>query len=84
MSEKLAVLYGYNPNEKAISKSTKLKVLKEQLGYENAEYSRLQKARATKKNFSGVNLRFIEGKTQKIKKLEKQIKEIEEENRGEQ
>jgi len=84
ISDKLAVLYGYNPSQKHISTSTRLKVLKEQLEYEKKQHSGLQKARATDKKFSGINVRFIEGKAQKIKRLEQEIKEIEEENKGEQ
>ena len=84
ISDKLAVLYGYNPTQKSISKSTRLKILEEQLDYEKREHCRLSKARATNKKFSGVNVKFIEGKAQKIKKLEQEIEEIRGTDKGEQ
>ena len=79
ISDKLAVLYGYNPNQKHISESTRLKVLKEQLEYEREQYSR---ARTINKKFTGPNVKIIEGKGQKIKRLEHEIKMIEEEIEG--
>mgnify|MGYP007003731958 CR=1 FL=1 len=45
MSDKLAVLYGYNPNNKHISNNTKKRVLEEQLKYEEDEHNRLKKAK---------------------------------------
>lgn len=76
MSDKLAVLYGYNPNNKHISESTRKRVLEEQLQYEENEHNRLVNARATDKNFSGINVKFIDSKLQKIKRLRKQIQEL--------
>lgn len=84
ISDKLAVLYGYNPNQKNISVSTRHRVLEEQLNYEEQEHCRLIKARATGKKFSGANLRFIESKGQKIKALKQEIEEIKQSNKGEQ
>lgn len=84
ISDKLAVLYGYNPNQKHISTSTRLRVLKEQLDYERKQFIGLEKARATDKKFSGVNVRFVEAKAQKVQRLEQEIEKIEEESKGEQ
>lgn len=82
MSDKLAVLYGYNPNQKHISNSTQLRVLKDQLKYEQEEYSRLVNARITNKKFSGPNAKIMLGKAPKIIRLKKQIKEIEDLSKG--
>lgn len=88
ISDKLAVLYGYNPNQKNISTTTILNVLQEQLEYEKKQLNGLERARATNKKFSGVNVKFIEGKAQKIQKLKQKIASIKEmqlaENKGEQ
>lgn len=85
ISDKLAVLYGYNPNQKNISTSTRLKAFNEQLEYERQQLSELKKACATNKKFSGVNVKFIEGKAQKIEKLEQKIQETanEKQSKGE-
>ncbi len=77
MSDKLAVLYGYNPNQKHISKATKKKVLQEQLEYEEKERKKLVGARATDKKFKGINVKFIGQKEHKIAKLKQQLEEIE-------
>ena len=61
-----------------------MSVAKEQLDYETKEFTRLETARATNKKFNGVNVRIIEGKMQKIKKLKQEIEKIEETNKGEQ
>lgn len=82
ISDKLAVLYEYNPNQKNISKSTRIKILREQLDYEKKEHCRLVKARSTSKRFSGANVKFIEGKAKKIKKLEQEIEEIKQLDKG--
>lgn len=73
MSNKLAVLYGYNPTEKHISDDVKKKVLKEQLEYEKQELDRLSHAKTSNKNFKVSNLKFIDSKQKKIKKLINQI-----------
>ena len=77
MSDKLAVLYGYNPQDKHISESIKKKVLEEQLKYEENEHNRLIKAKTINKKFNGINAKFIDSKLQKIKRLKEQIKQIE-------
>ena len=45
------------------------RVLEEQLQYEENEHNRLVNARATDKNFSGINVKFIDSKLQKIQRL---------------
>ena len=82
ISDRLAVLYGYNPMQKRISEVTKRKVLKEQLQYEEKEYNRLTRARATDKKFNGINLKFIESKLQKIQKLNIAMKQLDKEIGG--
>lgn len=84
ISDKLAIFYGYNPNQKTISESTRLKILEEQLEYEKNEHIRLGRLYKTDKMFSGPNVKFIEGKARKIQKLEKEIDEIRQRNKGEQ
>ena len=76
MSDKLAVLYGYNPNNKHISNGTKKRVLEEQLKYEEDEHNRLKKAKTIDKKFNGMNVKFIDSKLRKIKRLKEQIQEI--------
>lgn len=87
-SDKLAVLYGYNPSQKNISTSTRLKVLREQLDYEKREHARLETARSIDKNFSGPNLKIIGRKARKINSLQQQIQTLEmemlKEDKGEQ
>ena len=76
MSDKLSVLYGYNPNNKHISNNTKKRVLEEQLKYEEDEHNRLKKAKTVDKKFNGINVKFINSKLRKIKRLKEQIQEI--------
>ena len=86
MTDKLAVLYGYNPNQKHISSKVKRNVLQEQLEYEEKERRRLVRARATDKKFKGINVRFIAEKEHKIERLKQQLQEVtldeEEKNNG--
>lgn len=83
ISNKLAVLYGYNPNQKHILESTRIKVLREQLEYERKEHARLIRAKATDKKFSGINVKFIDSKLQKIKDLQKRLQQLETKRGGE-
>ncbi len=76
MSDKLAVLYGYNPTGRHISDSTKLKVLQEQLQYEKRELARLKKASSIKQTFSGPNVKFIASKASKTQTLSNEIKTL--------
>jgi len=84
ISDKLAVLYGYNPNQKNISKNTRKRVLEEQLCYEKSELNRLIKTRTIGKKLNGGNIKIIEGKLQKIRKLKEEIEEIKHVDKGEQ
>ena len=79
ISDKLAVLYGYNPNNKHIPDSVKRKVLEEQLKYEKREHRKLKRTKKTNKKFRGIN---IERKCKKIKKLKQTLQSLEE-SRGE-
>ena len=83
MTDKIAVLYGYNPYQKSISISTRKKVLEEQLRYEENEHKRLITAKATNKKFNGINVKFIESKLQKVKRLKKAIQELDQYRGGE-
>lgn len=76
ISDKLAVLYDYNPQNKHISETTKRKVLKEQLEYEKREHDRLVNARTINKTLKGINIKFIENKSKKIQRLQKRLEEV--------
>ena len=76
ISDKLALLYGYNPNRKHISEQVRRKVLREQLKYERKEYDRLVKARTIDKTFNGINVKFIESKLRKIQRLSQEIEQL--------
>lgn len=76
ISDKLAVLYKYNPNHKHISEGTVRRVLSEQLQYERKEYERLKNAKTCDRKFNGINLRFIESKRQKIGRLQQYLESI--------
>lgn len=76
LSDKLAVLYGYNPNQKHISESTTKRILEEQLAYEQVEYNRLEKAKTLDKSFKGINLKFIDSKASKIEALSQRLEEV--------
>ena len=76
ISDKLAVLYGYNPHNRRISEETQARVLNEQIQYEQKEFNRLKKARKTDKKFKGINIKFIESKRKKIKKMQEKLQSI--------
>lgn len=76
MYNKLAVLYNYNPEGKVIKDSVTLKVLQEQLEYEEKEKARLVKAKTIDGKLKGINHKFIPQKERKISKLKKQISHI--------
>lgn len=76
MQNKLAVLYGYNPESKKISEEEKKKIIEEQLQYEKDEFKRLNKARHYTCNYKG-NIKDIQSKANKILKLEEQLKKQE-------
>ena len=76
MYNKLAVLYNYNPDGKVIKDSVTLKVLQEQLEYEEKEKVRLIRAKTIDGKLKGINHKFIPQKERKISKLKKQISHI--------
>lgn len=76
MEKKVAVLYGYNPNNIQISNNEKNEIIKEQIKYEVAELQRLEKIRDVyeKKKYTG----YIKGKRSKIEELQESLYKIEE------
>ena len=77
IKKKVAILYGYNPEGIAIPASEEIEILKEQLGYEQREISRLKRAR-TAQTYNG-KINFKQRKIEKIISLNERIKELEEE-----
>lgn len=75
MADKLAVLYGYNPNDVSISYDVREKVLREQILYERNELKRLQSCRTCGK-LKGPNLRFVNSKAKKLEALENKLKTV--------
>lgn len=75
MSDKLAVLYGYNPNQKHISDNTRKKILEEQLQYEIDEVKRINTVRTHKKLTGNIDSTLV-SKQKKIERLRKQIEKI--------
>ena len=76
IKKKVAVLYGYNPEKKAISNKEKIEVLKEQLKYEQHEISRLKGARTAQTHNGKID--FKQRKIEKIIALNEKIKELQE------
>ena len=72
ISEKLAVLYGYNREKMDISKEREEEILKEQLKYEKAEYKRLNKIRHSSGKYKGTIKNMI-SKSAKIEKIKNRI-----------
>ena len=77
IKKKVAILYGYNPEGIAIPASEEIEILKEQLGYEQREISRLKRAR-TAQTYNG-KINFKQRKIEKIISLNERIKELQEE-----
>lgn len=75
MSDKLAVLYGYNPNQKHISQSTRKKVLEEQLQYELDEVNRIHTVKTERKMTGNIDTTLI-SKHNKIERIKKEIEKI--------
>lgn len=75
MENKLAVLYGYNPNNKNISSKEQISIIKEQLKYEKQEMKRLNKIRHSNCKYKG-NVKDIQSKVQKIIKLKEKCRGI--------
>ena len=72
-----SILYGYNPEGIAIPASEEIEILKEQLGYEQREISRLKRVR-TAQTYNG-KINFKQRKIEKIISLNERIKELQEE-----
>lgn len=83
MEKKLAVLYGYNPNDVMISCEEKIDILKEQLEYEKAEISRLKRVKKKKDKRLRGKIK-LNGKKNKIQSLKKKIKVAQKEKREEE
>lgn len=81
MQNKLAVLYGYNPENKEIPIEVKKEIIQEQLEYEKTEFKRLNRARHYPCNYKG-NVRDLQSKANKIIRLKQQYKELTLPNKG--
>ncbi|MNL44826.1 hypothetical protein D3C87_1674260 [compost metagenome] len=84
MYEKLAVLYGYNPQNKIVSRDTTRSILEEQLAYEIQEINRLNKINMHANNYTGSIGKM--SKTTKIDILRLKLQELDKninEDRGE-
>ena len=73
MYDKIAVLYGYNPNNKKISDARTLQILQEQLKYEENEKRRLVRAKTIDGKLKGINFKFIPEKDRKVENLKTRI-----------
>lgn len=71
IEDKIAVLYGYNPEGKYISKTIQLNILKEQLIYEQDELNRLLNDKTI------VDEVDIDRKKKKIEKLKSEVNSLE-------
>lgn len=75
IQDKLAVLYGYNPENRKISLETRKNILEEQLEYEIKEIQRLNKIQGASCKFTG-NI-GTNSKSSKIDRLKSKLYEIE-------
>ena len=75
MAEKLAVLYGYNPDNIDISYENKEQILNDQIKYEKGEFHRLNKARHRITGYK-PNVPVMYKKVKKIKQLKKNLDEL--------
>lgn len=79
LQRKMAVLYGYNPENIKIPDKIKKEIIQEQLEYEKNEYRRLNKKRHEKgKRYHG-NVESLQSKARKIILLKEKLKAIEQE-----
>jgi len=76
ISNKLAVLYNYNPTNKKISDNTAIRILNEQIEYEEKERKRLVEAKSVEGKLKGINHKFIPEKERKIEKLKAKRDEL--------
>lgn len=74
MEKKIAVLYGYNPNNIQISNGERIEILNSQINYEVGELQRLENIKdfSKKRRFTG----YIAGKRSKIDKLRKMVDDL--------
>ncbi|MBR3134869.1 MAG: hypothetical protein IKG56_05365 [Clostridia bacterium] len=94
MQDKLAVLYGYNPDHKRIPVERQIEILEEQKGYDMEECRRIQNitfAKTLNGEFSGENTHRgeymrerIRGKIQKVFALQKRISKLRRETEREE
>lgn len=75
MQDKLIVLYHYNPEHKKVSNQKQVKILQEQMQYEQNEISRLQKICKGVKTYHG-NVKDITSKKQKWEALKHRLEEV--------
>ena len=79
MYDKIAVLYGYNPNNKNIPASRQLQILQE---HEEKEKKRLVKAKTIDGKLKGINHKFIPEKERKVLRLKQRIQKVENSQQG--
>ena len=83
MQEKLAILYGYNPEHLIVSPENELSILEEQLTYEKGELSRMKKAKSisAEKKFSAKRsttpISYEKRKIDKVRSLKRRINVLE-------
>lgn len=73
IENKLAVLYGYNPNNKGITPKEQIQILKEQRKYDLEELKRIRTLSSENNNYRGIDLRNNEHKINKIRGLNRRI-----------
>lgn len=81
MEKKIAVLYGYNPNNVSISDTDREEIFKEQIQYEVDELNRLNSIKEfdTKKKYSGY-IKCKESKIQSLKNMANYVSQEQEKN----
>lgn len=79
ISKKIAVLYGYNPEKKAITRQEEMEILQEQLQYEKEELTRLKRVKKKKGKKFKAQKGILKDKQNKIKKIKSKIKNIKKE-----
>lgn len=82
MQEKLAVLYGYNPEHLTVSPENEISILQEQLSYEKGEINRIKKAKssASNKKFTArrdtTPISYEKRKRAKVRSLHRRISSL--------
>lgn len=75
MKKKIAVLYGYNPENIKISSDDEKSILQEQLAYEQKEKRRIRGAKAQGKKYVGV-INYERRKAHKIRDLKNRLSSL--------